>query len=143
MGGFFSSPESNSSVQVEEMGASGSKLGLAANTNGAKAPYIPRTNNVEIGLKNRVNTNASDPGIPGSNNTRRNANRNKNRNTNVNTPRNTVAINVNRLQEVVVEAPPPGNPVPQKEGETMAGGRRHRKGSRKSSRRQGHKSRRH
>ena len=126
MGGFFSSPESNSSVQVEEMGASGSKTNASA--------MVPRMNgmnkNVEAGMNGRMNTNASDPGTPGRNN------RNKTR-------RNNVAINVNRLKNVVVEEPPQENASSKLQGPNMAGGRRrHRKGSRKASRKQGHKRRR-
>jgi hypothetical protein len=164
MGGFFSSPESNSSVQVEEMGASGSKANATVGTVGtvgtAAAPRMngvnknveageagnrmnvsamaPRTtranNNVEMGTTQRVNTNGSDPGTPGRNNGN---NRNKSR-------RNNAAINVNRLKNVVVEEPPQENASTNLQGENMAGGRRrHRKGSRKASRKQGHKSRRH
>jgi hypothetical protein len=83
-----------------------------------------RRNNVEMA------NNASDPGTPGANNTRRN---NKNR-------RN-VAINVNRLNKVVVEEPPQENVGEGVVGNNQAGGRRYRKGSRKAHRR-GHKSRR-
>lgn len=126
MGGFFSSPESNSSVQVEEMGASGSKANASA-----MAPRMNAMNkNVEDGMNGRMNTNASDPGTPGRNN------RNKTR-------RNNVAINVNRLKNVVVEEPPQKNAGEGVVGNNQAGGRRrHRKGSRKASRKQGHKSRR-
>jgi hypothetical protein len=161
MGGFFSSPESNSSVQVEEMGASGSKANATVGT--AAAPRMngvnknveageagnrmnvsamaPRTNrannNVEMGTTQRVNTNGSDPGTPGRNNGNNGNNRNKSR-------RNNAAINVNRLKNVVVEEPPQENASTKLQGENMAGGRRrHRKGSRKASRKQGHKSRRH
>ena len=113
------------------MGASGSKVNA-----GATAPRMNgmngmnRRNNVEIGVNARVNTNASDPGTPGANNTRRN---NKNR-------RN-VAINVNRLNKVVVEEHPQENAGEGVVGNNQAGGRRYRKGSRKAHRR-GHKSRR-
>jgi hypothetical protein len=125
MGGFFSSPESNSSVQVEEMGASGSKANASA-----MAPRMNGMNkNVEVGMNERMNTNASDPGTPGRNN------RNKTR-------RNNVAINVNRLKNVVVEEPPQKNAGEGVVGNNQAGGRRHRKGSRKASRKQGHKNRR-
>ncbi len=157
MGGFFSSPESNSSVQVEEMGASGSKTNAAAGTavaprmNGvnknveageagnrmnvsAMAPRRNRANtNVEMGTTQRVNTNGNDPGTPGRNNGN---NRNKSR-------RNNAAINVNRLKNVIVEEPPQENASTKLQGENMAGGRRrHRKGSRKTSHKRGHKSRR-
>jgi hypothetical protein len=134
MGGFFSSPESNSSVTV------GNTMGASVSKNTATAPRLNAVNrNVEV-ANNRGNTRnntASDPGTPGSNgNTRRNNNRNKNRRG------NNIAINVNRLQEVVVEEPPQANAGEGLVGNNQAGGRRHRKGSRKAGRRRGHRSRR-
>lgn len=139
MGGFFSSPEQNSSLGIgNNMGASGSKINAAAT-----APRMNGTNgmnkNVELGVNARVNarvnTNASDPGTPGANNTRRN---NKSRN---NKSRNNVALNVNRLQEVVVEEPSQPNAGQGLVGNSQAGGSKYRKGSRKYHRRN-HKSRR-
>ena len=135
-------------------------MGASASKNTAMAPRLNAVNqNMELG-KNRRNNGvnepkpgavnvannnaASEPGTPGSNgNTRRNKNRNNN--SRINKPRNNVAINVNRLQEVVVEEPPQANAGEGVVGNNQAGGRRrrHRKGSRKASRRkQSHRSRR-
>jgi hypothetical protein len=157
MGGFFSSPESNSSVTT------GNTMGASVSKNTAMAPRLNAVNrNLELAKNarnngtnepkpsavNNANANmASEPGTPGTNgNTRRNNNRNKNRNNNsrINKPGNNVAINVNRLQEVVVEEPPQANAGEGVVGNNQAGGRRrrHRKGSRKASRKHGHKSRR-
>jgi hypothetical protein len=153
MGGFFSSPESNSSIEVESiMGASGSKPSavaprlnkLNANIESGRGTYTPsgsaiapRLNtgnrNIETGLNTRASTNASNPGSVGNRN-----NRNKTRNA-----RSNVVMNVNRLHNVVVEEPPQSNAGEGLVGNNQAGGRRrHRKGSRKASRKQGHKSRR-
>lgn len=114
-----------------------SGMGTLKNKNGAAAPRVNGMNrNVESGLNGRANTTSSDPGTPGSTNTRRN-NRNRNR-------RNNVAINVNRLQEVVVEEPPQANAGEGLVGNNQAGGYKgRRKGSRKASRKAGRKSRRH
>lgn len=139
MGGFFSSPEQNSSLGIGNMGASGSKINASA-----MAPRMNGTNgmnkNVELGVNARVNarvnTNASDPGTPGANNTRRN---NKSRN---NKSRNNVALNVNRLQEVVVEEPSQPNAGQGLVGNSQAGGSKRRRNHHKGSRKQGHKSRR-
>jgi hypothetical protein len=135
MGGFYSSPEANSSLEVGNMGASGSK-----ENPGATAPHMKGMNgmnkNVELGINNprvntrvNTNTNASDPGTPGANNTRRN-----------NKSRKNIAINVNSLRGVVVDKPSQPTAGEGPVGNKQAGGRR-RKGSRKAHRR-GHKSRR-
>lgn len=139
MGGFFSSPEANSSMQVGNMGASGSKV-----NSGATAPRVNGMNKIPVNIETgtpsgtnaRVNTTASDPGTPGVNNTRRN---NKSRN---NLSRNAVAMNVNKLKNIVVEEPPQANEGEGVVGNNQAGGRRYRKGSRKAHRKQSHRSRR-
>lgn len=113
-------------------------MGASVSKNTAMAPRLNTINrNVERANNTGNSNNASDPGTPRSNNTRRNNNRNRNR-------RNNTAINVNRLQEVVVEEPPQENAGEGLVGNNQAGGRRsrHRKGSRKGSRKHGHKSRR-
>ena len=141
MGGFFSSPESNSSVQIEnEMGASESKAS-------AMAPRLNRLNaNVEAGRGNyRNSSTATAPRIPAINanveagpvgNRSRNNRNNRNRRNNRN-----AAVNVNRLHEVIEQVPPQANAGEGFVGNNQAGGRR-RKGSRKASRRRGHRSRR-
>jgi hypothetical protein len=133
MGGFFSSPEANSSMQVGNMGMSGSKV-----KDGATAPRVNEmkklTGNIETGIPSgtnvRVHTTASDPGTPGVNKSR-----------NSRSP-NSVEVGVNNLKEVVVEEPPQANAGKGVVGNNQAGGRRYRKGSRKAHRRQSHRSRR-
>jgi hypothetical protein len=132
MGGFYSSPEANSSLEVGNMGASVSKVNA-----GATAPRMNGMNgrnNVEMANNARVYTNASDPGTPGANNTRRNKNGPNNGS------RNHVVLKLNNLREVVVDKPSQLNAGEGLVGNKQVGGRR-RKGSRKAHRR-GHKSRR-